>query len=452
MARGLNKAQSATPPVANISGKANFESIITPSEKVSSMNIGAKADIDITNCAECAEAFTGVISRYTSDGEGKRLAPWGGDNMLPYTLLKAITNDPQALQTLKAKINYLLGTSRIQCYKFDENNTAKRLFVKEADEWLKANRLALNTALELIAHNFVALGNAFVVISVNRKGEIDFQAIDAVDVRAQYPPEKEFTPKEYTIFYNTAEPGAMVHAETIPVLPNDFVQNKNRYKGKTFIWHIRPQQTGNKCYALPEWIGSLTMLEIRRSAMASLKFLFRNMYGFKYAIYINELYYKDCKSDEERNAKYNSLVKTVDDFFSGTENTGKAIYLKSFNDQLSKEQRKYITIEHIDDKTDYAAKAELISMTETSSSVNFGISPTLTGKQDKNQLPSGGEMFYNDNLQLGRRTPIDRRLILDFIWIIFDYYGWVQKYDIDEINILDSIITQLATEPSGITQ
>ncbi len=445
MARGLNKTQSA-----NVGQQ--HQHIITPNEKVSGINIGAKADIDITNCAECAASFTGIITRYESDGQGKRLAPWGGDNMLPYTLLKAITNDSQALQTLKAKINYLLGTSRIQCYKFDENNTAKRLFVKEADKWLKDNRLALNIALQLIAHNLVSLGNAFVTISIDIKGKIDFKAIDAVDVRAQYAPEKEFTPKEYTIFYNTAEPGAMVHVESIPVLPNDFVQNKNRYKGKTFIWHIRPQQTGNKYYALPEWIGSLTMLEIRRAAMASLRFLFRNMYGFKYAIYINELYYKDCKNDEEKLAKYNSLVTKIDEFFSGTENTGKAIYLKSYNDQLSKELRKYITIEHIEDKTDYAAKAELISMTETSSSVNFGISPTLTGKQDKNQLPSGGEMFYNDNLQLGRRTPIDRGLILNFIWIIFDYYGWIQKYDIDEIDILDTIITQLAKEPSGITQ
>ncbi len=402
--------------------------------------------------ASCINDCDKVISQAVPllSNSNIRLVSWGASNTLPNELLRVLLGDTQGLQMLKTQVAYLLGAMRLQCYTYNEENISKRLYIPDVDKWIRANRLPLSKTFKLIAHNLVTLNNAFVLFKIDMKGALTYEAVDAITVRAHQPNDMQSAPSRYEVFYNIGSPELQIKAVSYDALPSDFAQSKKHY-GRQYILHLRPEQTGFPIYAVPEWIGAVKMLELRNSATNSLAYMFKNMYNFKYVVYINEEYYKECINDEQKKAKYDNLVKTVDNFFAGVENTGKTIYLREFNDAIAKEARPYVHIEAVKDEIDYEGRMALISGTNNSTAVNFGISPTLNGLDAPNQLPSGGEMFYSDNHHLHRKAIGDRMTLMEFVWQIFGYYGWTTKYPIEEINFLDTLITQLADNASGVT-
>ena len=400
------------------------------------------------------QAETGLVTR-----KGSNIAPWGNNDNFPLEAYYLLENDKDIPQILKAKRNYLLGNINLCTFKRSEEDPNELVIhcIPEIEAWKRANRRKLRNFLMKVTDTYLKLGNYFVEYITSRDGEklSDFNVVEAAFVRAHIKDAKGNIPK-YQVYQDarTLAGQTVVDKNTVEDIPS----YEARPKAGKFIYHGKDQQAGHEYYAAPDWHGSKTMIELRRKGVEGLSNFLSNELNFKYLVIIHEQYYikQGCDESEEGRVKKKeleqALLNKIEAFFKGEDNTGKTLFTTAFESQFGKELIPYIQIQPINDQANYSERLNLINQSNLNMSVSFGLSPTLAGMDTKANLSSGSQVNYESDMHQAIKTPLDRAIILESIWNIFEINGWTEKYkdDFDEIGFTHNQVRRMEDSKTAI--
>lgn len=395
-----------------------------------------------------------------STRSGNQIAPWGNNDNFPVEAYYLLENDKDIPQILKAKRNYLLGNVNLCTFKRnpEDHNELFINCIPEIEAWKRKNRRKIQQFLMKITDTYLKLGNYFVEYITSNDGKtlIDFNAIEAAYVRATIRDASGDIPS-YVIYNNARSiAGSIVVDKNTTTLLQNYDQ-RTIQPGK-FLYHGKDQQAGHEYYAAPDWYGSKTLIELRRKGVKGLSNFLSNELNFKYLVIIHEQYYtkQGCDDSEDGREKKKlleqELLNKIESFFKGHDNSGKTLFTTAFENQFGKEATPYIKIEPINNQANYSERLNLINQSNLNMSVSFGLSPSLAGMDTPKNLPSGSEVNYQNDMHQAIKTPIDRSIILESIWNIFEINGWVEKYadKFDEIGFTHNQVRRMEESKTAI--
>ncbi len=397
----------------------------------------------------------GTIYHYAENhNENVRLVNWGSYNNFPQLVDELINNDADAPVIIQNKVNFNLG-QYLEPYRIVvqevEKNGVKELVKKHVPaldqkilDWLDDNEEELYEALRSAAINFEKYGNYFTEFITNYlKQVISVRSIDCHHMR---PVEKSSTEIKIGRYGVQTDFDRAKGVSNYTILPS-YDAVKSNLSNKKFIFHGRDAMPGSPYFGVPVWIGSWKNLQLSRMVLDGQISALKNGWNIKFKITIHQDYYNDCKNADEKKKKKQELIDRLHTVLAGTKNQNKVLVTEMVGNWSSAKFHDLVKIEAIDNNKENQMLSKLLESKNIAAPRAFNITPELSGIPIGSNLSSGSEITQQYNLHLLLKTPIPRKILLRFIKIISDSYGWGVRW-----RIKDAVLTQKNEDKKGFTE
>lgn len=399
------------------------------------------------------------FTHITQQGE-RPLVPWSWhpyDNNFPFEANRYIFGDKDAPQIISRQTNFLLGKGDI-CLFTEDGQKVKLDRNHPIAIWKRRNKRQMKKLLEGIVRNYIMYGNHFVEFLLNRNGTVaELKSIDAHYMRCE---EMSLSGRIENYFMYRQLHFQGYGGEQIIKIPAFREQNRTgaavdgRNQAPVFIFHGRTCSPGNPYYGIPDWIGGVDQLDLRKEITKYFLYGLKNGFNIRYLLKIHPQFYNGCKSESEKKAKKDELVTELNSVLQGSENAGKTIAVNMVKQHLDKDYQGVIDIVPIQNNLSDANYQGLMQLTNTSTPANFGISSVLAGIERAGALSSGSEALNQYNIhQANIQRP--RQLVLEPIELLFELNGWTEQYEgdlYDYIGFEDWKLTPMAENKSGVSE
>ncbi|MBK9391951.1 MAG: hypothetical protein IPN68_17835 [Bacteroidetes bacterium] len=407
------------------------------------------------------EEFT-EIKTWTGTAGDRKIAYWGQENNLPQYREYILKDNNIVPELLSTKRGIILGQG-LKAYTVSyEDGKEKKTYIAippEVQAWLDQtdwDTQALIAAGELLKH-----GNIFIE-AIRERGTDKFSIIkthyckniraaeqnSAGDVdtyfwHGQWDPTDTSTPPEVR---NTAP-------KMIPAYAPGIAQKK-------FMLHVGDPLFYDGYYYYPAYWGGKEWIELSNVIPKFHKANIKNGYAIRFHVRIPKEYFLDKvnwtnantkdemkKCMNEANANKQLFIDKMNQFLSGEENAGRAVYTDfEIQETMAKE---FPGIQILPISPDLKDEA-LLKLFEKSNDANIsaqGIHPSLASIQTQGKMSSGSEIRNSLLGFIAIKTPIARMLILKILNMVKKANGWDPEvqYTFEDIEI-----TKLDENPAGM--
>ena len=377
-----------------------------------------------------------VTGTITVEGKKKDMINWGTTNSLPDQRELLIESNNIVPQLLATKRNLVLGQG-LQAYQeeYKDGELIKKRVEMPAEiaDILEENEI-YDEYLPLAAKNLLIHGNVFSQFSGNAGGKRFLKCIESRYIRAQRQNSKGKIPS-YFLYGNwglldesinnnkTEEPPQEVKAYTAEL----------QKAGKNCILHCADKLLGGPYYYTPHWEGAIEWIKVANCIPQFHFHNLRNGYAIRYVVKVpvdyfvkslpkvirdkglpgrSENEYKEFAKHEEQLRK--EWENTVNKFFAGVENAGRALITTKFKKQLKSGGFEDDGIEVIPLDSNLMDEA-MLNLFESSNSANtssHGTPPALAGIATGAKMTSGSEIRNLYNFYQITATTTPRKILL----------------------------------------
>lgn len=382
---------------------------------------------------------------------------WGKNNTEPALREKLVCNN-NIIPALIAKKRDILVGNGIYCYKESIVDGKKVITevempadVAEFFQTVVIEDYLMESASELMKHQ-----NLFVEFIRTKGGNISsFKVQEAKYIRA----EKKDLSGRINNWYWSGHWGIKKKDKTFKIEP---IANYNPDKKQPkFIQRWGDKIFNDGYYYIPSWWAGREWVNLSNQIPIFHNANLNNGYNIRWHIEIPDKYFLDfekynaCTTPEERaaclseeHAAEQAFIDTVNNFLSGPENGGRALFTKyELNVALGKDFPG-IKIKALD----YDMKDEsLLSLFEKSNTANIsaqGIHPTLAGVETQGKLSSGTEIRNAFLMYLIINTPLPRKMMLKAIEFVQKENKWDPTL---KFGFRDFEMSKLSDEKTGMT-
>ena len=332
--------------------------------------------------------------------DGLRYMPWGGDDMMPYNILKLIENDETLSTCLMWNAQMCYGNG----LEYDTTQAAAKVR-KEVDEWKLFNQLP--SIFMGMAQDLKHWGFAITVFILNNDRT---KIVRLLRKEAMYCRFQEVDKKGkmgHVLYGNWRKSPTAEEVEVIPLLDEQDPLSDlfSRTKGAKFAVLTRVPTVDHTYYPIPYWASILRSkwYNIKRLIAVAKESKIKNTAPLKYHVEISDKYFDrifrrehitDPKKQAERVAKEKQQIL---DFLTGAENSGKTWFSNFYVTPDGKEQHE-VVVSRIDSskeggdwETDIQEAVNMICFTLQ---VHSNLVGSVPGKSQSNNSGSDKRELY----------------------------------------------------------
>lgn len=403
------------------------------------VSMSSKSILDIGSVA----SSTPTVAVQKESGSGN-FALWGKDNKYPQSVLKSISDVTLVSPILdwKARAIYggglVYGTLEVDAETGKE--TFKRKIYNEIEEWL--DETDIENYIHTASTQFYHFYTLFPEIVLNKGGKAAYlTAKDAINCRWSKKVSQGAHKGriEYCYFGDWVnKPMADSDKAKIDVIPTgyqalSFVKSSNKDR---FIYPVNYPSPGTPYYQNAPWHVILeSWIKVAREIPKFKRHLLENQMSIKYIIRVPEWWWTwkypdfNTKTESDRIALIKKEHQAFDEFFSGSENSGKS-FMYTQRDEKAGTKYGSWEVDVIDDKMKEGVWIEDSQEADSHIYKNLNVDPTLFGGgAGKNAASSGSgsdkRVAWNNYII---QCKPHQDLILKPLQFISKLNGWQEKY------------------------
>jgi len=350
------------------------------------------------------------------------IALWGKNNTLPAERELLISNNNIVPQLIATKRNIILGNG-LMAYKEmfeDGKRRIERLEMPtQISDWLEKNEIETEY-LPTGAKNLIIHSHVYSEGTRNGKDEIDsLKAHECLYVRAQIQDKNGRIPGYYIkSFWGKNNRYRNNGNETPPVFIPAY--NKEEKQAK-FMIDCADKLLGGPYYYAPLWEGATEWIKTANCIPTFHLSNLQNGYNIRYLIRVPEDYYLRSLSDQKRSSKdaakheaeaKQAFVDTVNSFFQGAENAGKAMITAKYLANHMQKEFSGIEIIPLDVNLQDTAMLSLFESSNSANTSSHGTPPALAGIATGAKMTSGSEIRNLYHFYQLTVAPSPRKLLL----------------------------------------
>lgn len=405
-------------------------------------------------------------------------APWGENNQAPLEMIREIENCGILNSIIDHQARFALGEGLQWAYT-RRDNTGKLIIEELCSEPEILDFMKMNNHY---FHEFawmkdqIGFANGVARFSIGNDGKIDLiQRDDITEMRYG----KLVDGVIPNIFLSAQWDGSPKEEDkTLLVVPlldyrnplADLIRRKNQ--SNIFAYTFKYPGWGKKYYSYPLWWSNKKWVKIAQSIPEMKAAIYANSMRPKYKITIYQEFWDNLfigdgpnqkasygdYSEDQIQSKKNEVYDQIDNYLSGAENAGKAIFADGYIDKVNGKEFKYIDIETIEDTTkngDYlpdsaAANSEIAFSMRYNPAILGATMPS--GPYTNSQ--GGSSVRESVAMQVITHEP-ERQNIYSIYRLIRDFNGWdkdfakpgLQLEPIIPATILTTLDTGAGTKP-----
>lgn len=389
--------------------------------------------------------------------DSKPWSPWGADNLWPQNTIALVSKNTVAPPALafKAKAMYGKGVKPV-LVEMNPDGTEKITPVIDPVilEFFRVNKV--QKLMREIISDFVWFNNAFPEIILNKRRDkiVRMYVNEAAECRwAKRNPNNGYIERCYVA--STWPSPRVNELKSVPALDAydalDQLASGSAYK---YVVPVSTPSPGKSYYQSAMWEGAVTngWIEIANEIPQFKKAMFKNQMTIKYLIKIPYDYWErlfkegNVTTPEGRKTLMTEKLQEVNDFLTGTSNSGKAFVSHFGTDPMTKKELPGWQIEAIDDK--FKDGKWLPDSAAANSEILFSmhVDPSIFGAGMPGGVYSGSSGSGSDKRESFLITTAllqpERDAIVEPLNLIRDFNGWDKRI---QFRFEDVVLTTLDT-------
>lgn len=389
--------------------------------------------------------------------DSKPWSPWGADNLFPQNLISTVSKNTVAPPALafKAKAMYGKGVKPV-IVELNEDGTEKITQVKDPAilDFFRVNKV--QKLMREIISDFVWFNNAFPEIILNKRRDkiVRMYVNEAAECRwGKRNPNNGYIERCYVA--STWPSPRVNELKSVPALDAydalDQLASGSAYK---YVVPVSTPSPGKSYYQSAMWEGAFTngWIEIANEIPQFKKAMFKNQMTIKYLIKIPYDYWENLfkqggvTSADAKKSLMSEKLQEVNDFLTGTSNSGKAFVSHFGTDPMTKKELPGWQIEAIDDK--FKDGKWLPDSAAANSEILFSmhVDPSIFGAGMPGGVYSGSSGSGSDKRESFLITTAllqpERDAIVEPLNLIRDFNKWDKRI---QFRFEDVVLTTLDT-------
>lgn len=389
--------------------------------------------------------------------DSKPWSPWGSDNLFPQNLIAKVSENTVAPPALafKAKAMYGKGVKPVLV---DMNPDGTEKITPVTDpvilEFFRVNKI--QKLMREIISDFLWFNNAFPEIILNKRRDkiVRMYVNEASECRwAKRNPANGYIERCYVA--STWPSPRVNELKSVPALdPYDALDQLASGSAYKYVVPVSTPSPGKSYYQSAMWHGAYSngWIDIANEIPRFKTAMFKNQMSIKYLIKIPYDYWENLfkqanvTGQDERRALMQTKLQEVNDFLTGTTNSGKAFVSHFGTDPMSKKELPGWSIEALDDK--FKDGKWLPDSAAANSEILFSmhVDPSIFGAGMPGGVYSGSSGSGSDKRESFLITTAllqpERDAIVEPLNLIRDFNGWDSRI---QFRFEDVILTTLDT-------